>query len=170
MKFVTTVSLPIEMAKDWQSIPAQTRSKVVTGLLQEYFSGIEPAKDTKSYLLNKQINKSEVKQDKRNPEVQGIIDTWLEYVGQPDGTQAEQRRFAKLLINKHGYERSIGAVKAVTPSRSLRFNPSITSIKDLYYKFGKLEDAYQREKKTQDDPEREPTQEELDAKWAKELQ
>ena len=102
-----------------------------------------------------------VKQDKRNPDVQLVVDTWLQEVGPPDGTQAENRRFAKLLIQKHGLERSVGAVKAVKPSRSLRFNPSITSIKDLYYKFGKLEEAYSREKKNQQDPERELTPEEL---------
>lgn len=105
------------------------------------------------------------KVDKRNPDIQLVIDTWDKALGMPDGTQAENRRYAKLLIDKRGLERAAGAITAFQAIKGKKYSPKITGLKSLYYKWGDLEDYYLRKKADDEDPERELTQDELNKEF-----
>lgn len=111
------------------------------------------------------VAKETQKVDKRNPDIQLIVDTWDKVLGMPDGTQAENRRYAKLLIDKRGLERAAGAITAFQAIKGKKYSPKITGLKSLYYKWGDLEDYYLRKKADDEDPERELTQDELNKEF-----
>jgi len=56
----------------------------------------------------------------------------------------EQRRYAKFLIKDYTKEKVLGAIIAIEAMRGKPFSPSITSLKELHFKWGKLVDFYRR--------------------------
>lgn len=165
MGYNTSFSLSSDLIEQWEAVPKFQRSALVQRLLREEFSG-STTKISKKKVNKLIINSNAVeKVNKSNPDINLVIGTWKEVLGEPDGTQAENRRYAKLLIDKRGLERAVGAIKAVAPIKGKKFSPKITCIKHLYYKWGDLEDFYQRKKADDEDPDRELTQEELNKEF-----
>ena len=56
----------------------------------------------------------------------------------------EQRRYAKFLIKDYTKEKVLGSIVAIELMRGKPFSPSITSLKELHFKWGKLVDFYRR--------------------------
>lgn len=56
----------------------------------------------------------------------------------------EQRRYAKFLIKDYGKDKVLEGVRAVAAARGRPYSPSITSLKELHFKWGKLVDFYKR--------------------------
>ena len=56
----------------------------------------------------------------------------------------EQRRYAKFLIKDYGIDKVLQGIKAVSAARGRPYSPSITSLKELHFKWGKLVDFYKR--------------------------
>lgn len=57
----------------------------------------------------------------------------------------EQRRYAKFLINDYGKQKVLDGVQAIAAARGRPYSPSITSLKELHFKWGKLVDFYARQ-------------------------
>lgn len=92
--------------------------------------------------------KALVTQDKRDPEVQGVIEKWTEVIGNMP-RQQYQRRAAKTLLQRHGIERVLGAIKAVEASKGERYAPVIPTLEALRDRWTELEIFYQRKSKDQ---------------------
>lgn len=96
------------------------------------------------------LAKANAKRDNRNMEVQEIIDTLTEQLGTlpMDGTQKENRRYSKLLIDKlkkscesQGYETSkaVPLAKSVVRAAFQGWHAkNATSVKYIYYNMGKI--------------------------------
>lgn len=114
------------------------------------------------------VRSSEVaKIDKRNPDVQALIDAWESEMGKLHGKQAENRKYAHILIKRKdiGLERAVGAIKAFKAIKGQKYSPKIVDIQSLYRKWADLEDFYLRKKADDEDPDRELTQEELNREF-----
>lgn len=107
------------------------------------------------------------KVDKRNPDVQALIDAWESELGALHGKQAENRKYAQILIKRKdiGLERAVGAIKAFKAIKGQKYSPKIVDIQSLYRKWADLEDFYLRKKADDEDPDRELTQEELNREF-----
>lgn len=85
-------------------------------------------------------------QDKRNPELQALID-YSDKIGFVlQGTLQENRFSAYNLLKKHGLAKSKKAVEYAIGVRGKPFAPSINDFTSLYRKLGDLINYYQREK------------------------
>lgn len=82
-----------------------------------------------------------------NPEIQKLFMDWTFIYGYPPKQPASERREAKKLIKQHGLERVSGAIKAAYAAKDIEYAPVITSFKDLWYKWDKLESFYRRKQK-----------------------
>lgn len=115
------------------------------------------AKGTQSehIIRNKEIKKilskdnSEKSQDKRNKDLQELIDhsNKLNFVLQ--GTLQENRFSAYNLLKKHGLEKSKRAVDYAVGVRGKPYAPTINDFTSLYRKIGDLINFYQKEKNEQ---------------------
>lgn len=105
--------------------------------------------------------------DKRNPDVQALIDAWESEMGKLHGKQAENRKYAHILIKRKdiGLDRAVGAIKAFKAIKGQKYSPKIVDIQSLYRKWADLEDFYLRKKADDEDPDRELTQEELNREF-----
>lgn len=142
----------------------QVTTKEQQSNTKQEVKNIRNKKDTKVSTANA-VTLISNKVDKRNPDIQQVIDTWLQVVGDLDGPQAEHRRYAKLLLDKKGLEAVLAAIRAIPPTRGQKYAHSFTSIQDLYRKYEKLREFYIRKKVEQNDPEKELTNEELKRKY-----
>lgn len=86
----------------------------------------------------------EPKPDKRNPELQELIDYAAENNFVLQGTQKSNRFSAFHLLHKFGLERSKTLVRAAIQCRGKQFAPSINDFVALYRKSGDLANYYAR--------------------------
>lgn len=56
----------------------------------------------------------------------------------------EQRRYAKFLIKDYGKEKVLQGIQAALAVRGRQYSPSITNLKELHFKWGKLVDYFAR--------------------------
>lgn len=56
----------------------------------------------------------------------------------------EQRRYAKFLLKDYGLEKVLAGIQATLAVRGRPYSPSITNLKELHFKWGKLVDFYKR--------------------------
>jgi len=97
--------------------------------------------DADHTLLNRKI-------DKRDPNVTAICKTWSDLLGPPDGSAENQRRYAKTLHKKYG-DKVVSAIKIVKQIRlsDETIKPTFGNLKDVYDKWSKIEDFYNRNTK-----------------------
>lgn len=77
-------------------------------------------------------------EDKRDPEVQKVIDHFEASIGKLPRLPF-QRRATKTLIQRHGFERTIGGINAIKAIRGERYAPRISSLEQLRDKWIELE-------------------------------
>lgn len=130
MAFTVNISLTTDLLDIWESIPKFERSATIQRLLREEFGA---AKITKK------------KTGKRDPGTSMVYDTWKEILGVFDGNDTEQRRYASLLSKKYG-DKTVNAIKLVKVIRASdeELKPTFGNLKDVYYKWSKIEDFYNR--------------------------
>jgi len=118
----------------------------------ELWKAIEKKSAWVSEMLNskpRSVKKSEkVSVDKRNADVTAICEAWEALLGQHDGSVTEQRRYASTLHKKYG-DKVANAIKIVKLIRDSdeEIKPTFGSLKDVYYKWSKIEDFYNRNSK-----------------------
>jgi len=61
----------------------------------------------------------------------------------------EQRRYAKFLIKDYGKEKVLQGIQAALAVRGRQYSPSITNLKELHFKWGKLVDYFARNSQKQ---------------------
>lgn len=84
--------------------------------------------------------------DRRNRDVQKVVEHFEKRVGEMPRA-VHQRRAAHTLIQRHGFEKTIGAINAVVLSRGERYAPTIASLTQLRDRWIELENFYRRNTK-----------------------
>lgn len=142
-----TFSLPNDIVKQLNALAWGDKSQLVADLLKEHFGSFEAPKNTKPKAKKRPPAKKKTESvglDKRNPDVQTLVDEWKTVMGDHDGSISDQRRWAYLLVNKVGVDRATRSLRAVSSIRSDQYAPRINSFKDLFYKWASLEDYFRK--------------------------
>lgn len=85
------------------------------------------------------------RKDLRDPEVTEVITYFEELLGITLPRGQFQRRAAKTLIQRHGFDKTMKAIAAVSACRGKAYAPQILSIEDLRDKWNKLVEYYRRQ-------------------------
>lgn len=108
-------------------------------------SNIEDSKE-KTVIDNTIKEKSQMTKiaKQTDPEVEDLFTAWDKTYGYPPRSPAAERREAKKLIKAQGFERVRDAIPAAFAVKDVEYAPVITTFKDLWYKWDKLEAFYRR--------------------------
>lgn len=140
-----TFSLPNDIIEQLNALEWGDKSQLVASLLRDHFGGVIVKKQkTKKVTIPKKQTSHAEKQDKRNPDVQQLVDEWKRVMGDHDGSVGDQRRWAYLVINKVGVDKAVRSLQAINSIRSDQYAPRINSLKDLFYKWASLEDYFRK--------------------------
>lgn len=105
--------------------------------------------DIDNSIENKVDNTMAVIKKEDIPEVIEIADSWQQTYGFKMKSPASEKLFIRKLIKNYGADRTTGAITAAYAIREMEYAPVITSFRDLWYKWEKLEAFYRRKATTQ---------------------
>lgn len=126
---------------------AQTWSSTVTERGAAPRSNVDIDNTIENNIDIKTKAKDSLKQNPYNPDIDIAFINWIDVYGFTPKQPTSERREAKKLIKQHGLERVSGAIRAAYAAKDIEYAPVITSFKDLWYKWDKLESFYRRKQK-----------------------
>jgi hypothetical protein len=137
----------------WEEYQRRTISKSSQKLSENYQQTItnkeSKNKEKEDIDTNVSILVPTEKVDKRNPDVQTVIDHFEATMGLKMPRSMYQRRAAKTLISgKGGVEKVLKVIDAANACRDMQYAPKILSLEDLRDKWNDLAEFYRRLKAT----------------------
>lgn len=138
----TRTLIPIRDNPNFQA----DRKKTSEGAEENFRSDRKKTSDIDTHINNsidKEINKEKAIKVV-DPEIAKLFSNWELVFGFKPKSPSAERTFIVKLIKNHGPDRVSGAITAAYAIRDTEYAPVITSFRDLWYKWEKLEAFYRR--------------------------